>query len=38
VTALVALCLTTCAGIVGYALHHLQLRLEQWDHDRHAND
>jgi hypothetical protein len=38
VTALLAICLVSCAGLLGCALHCLQLRVEQWDYDRHAND
>ncbi len=37
-TAVLTFCLAAGAGLLGCALHSLQLRVEQWDYDRHAND
>jgi hypothetical protein len=37
-TPLVIACLVVAAAITGAALHEAQLRLERWDHERHAED
>jgi hypothetical protein len=37
-TPLLLLCIAAAAPLAGLGLMHLQARLEQWDHDRHAED
>ena len=36
--ALLLLCMTVGAPLAALAVHDLQVWLEQWDHDRHAED
>lgn len=31
-------CIAAVAPVAGIGLMHLQARLEQWDHERHAED
>ncbi|AMO62489.1 Uncharacterised protein [Mycolicibacterium phlei] len=33
-----ALCLTVAGPLVAFAVYDLQVRLERWDHNRHAED
>jgi hypothetical protein len=37
-TPLLLLCIAAAAPVVGIGLMQLQARLEQWAHDRHAED
>jgi len=37
-TPLLLVCIAAVAPVVGIGLTQLQARLEQWDHDRHAED
>jgi hypothetical protein len=36
--ALLMICLSVAAPLAALGLHELQVRLERWDHDRHAED
>lgn len=35
---LVVVAISICVPLAAIGLYSLQLRLEQWDHDRHAED
>jgi hypothetical protein len=37
-TPLLLVCIAVATPVVGIGLMQLQARLEQWDHDRHAED
>lgn len=34
----VVVCISICAPLAAIGLYSLQVRLERWDHDRHAED
>jgi hypothetical protein len=36
--ALLMICLSVAAPLTAMGLHELQVRLERWDYDRHAED